>query len=245
MVAGLVLIPAYNEAPRIGEVLRAAARHAPDFDLLVVDDASTDATAALARSCGATVLRHPFNMGYGAALQTGYRWALRRGHDVVVQLDADGQHDPAVVLALAAPILADDLDIVLGSRFHAGSSYRMPPLRRIGSRWFSSLVRWLTGLEISDPTTGLQALSRRVLRLYASDAFPADYPDADMTVLLHRNGFRIGEIPVHMHARPDVPSMHDGLGVVYYVYKMTLAIFMNAIRPRLPQQPEEDTPWTP
>lgn len=245
MAVGLVLIPAHNEAPRIGEVLRAAARHAADFDRLVVDDASTDGTAAVAREAGAKVVRHAFNMGYGAALQTGYRWALRHRYEVVVQLDADGQHDPAFVRELAAPILKGEFDVVLGSRFHPGSSYRMPALRRIGSRWFSSLVRWLTGLHISDPTTGLQSLSRRVLRLYASDAFPSDYPDADMTVLLHRNGFRIGELPVRMFERPEVPSMHHGIGVLYYVYKMTLAIFMNAIRPPLPTPAEEDDPWTP
>ncbi len=239
MPTGLVLIPAFDEAPRIGAVLEAAARHAPDFDLLVVDDASRDDTAGVARRRGATVVRHPFNMGYGAALQTGYRWALRHGYDVVVQLDADGQHDPAATPELAAPVLAGELDLVLGSRFHPGSSYRMQPLRRMGSLWFSSLVRWITGLEVNDPTTGLQALSRRVLRLYASDAFPTDYPDADMTVLLHRNGFRLGERPVNMLERPEVASMHGGLGVVYYVYKMTLAIFMNAIRPRLPREREE------
>jgi glycosyltransferase involved in cell wall biosynthesis len=239
MRAGLVLIPAYNEAPRIGEVLEAARRHAPDFDRLVVDDASRDDTAAVARRAGACVVRHPFNMGYGAALQTGYRWALRHGYPVVVQLDADGQHDPAAVPELASPVLSGELDLVLGSRFHAGSRYRMQPLRRLGSRWFSALVRWITGVEVSDPTSGLQALSPAVLRLYTSDAFPADYPDADMTVLLHRNGFRFGERPVHMLERPDVPSMHGGLGAIYYVYKMTLAIFMNAIRPRIEREPEE------
>lgn len=240
MAAGLVLIPAYNEAPRLAEVLRDTARHAPDFDRVVVDDASADGTGEVARAEGATVLRHPFNMGYGAALQTGYRWALRRGYRVVVQLDADGQHDPAAVTGLAAPVLAGELDLVLGSRFHAASQYRMPWLRRVGSLWFSQLVRWLTGQRVSDPTTGFQALSPRVLRLYASEAFPADYPDADMPVLLHRNGLRFGEQPVHMHERPEVPSMHHGLSVVYYVYKLTLAIFMNAIRPPLPDaNPEE------
>lgn len=239
MPAGLVLIPAYDEAPRIGEVLAASRSHAPDFDLLVVDDASRDATAEVARSAGAVVIRHPFNLGYGAALQTGYRWALRRGYRVVVQLDADGQHDPSAVPSLAAPILEGHLDLVLGSRFHPGSSYRMQPLRRLGSVWFSTLVRWLTGLRVSDPTTGLQALSPEVLRLYASDAFPADYPDADMTVLLHRNGFRLGELPVQMAERPEAASMHEGLGVLYYVYKMTLAIFMNAVRPRLRREPQE------
>jgi hypothetical protein len=234
MASGLIVIPAYNEAEQIGAVLHSAARHAPEFDVLVVDDASRDATAEIARSNGASVASHPFNMGYGAALQTGYRYALRSGYEVVVQLDADGQHDPEEVPKLAAPILSGELDLVLGSRFHPGSSYRMPVLRRLGSLWFSRLIRLLTGLAVSDPTTGLHALSPRVLRLYASDAFPADYPDADMIVLLHRNHYRIGEMPVVMHERPDAPSMHRGIGIIYYVYKMTLAIFMNAIRPRLP-----------
>jgi glycosyltransferase involved in cell wall biosynthesis len=234
MARGLVVIPAFDEAENIAEVLRQTRERAGDFDVVVIDDASRDATSQVARSEGATVVRHPFNMGYGAALQTGYRLALRQGYDVVVQLDADGQHDPASVSELAAPILAGERDVVLGSRFHPGSTYRMQGLRRIGSRWFSTLVRWLTGLRISDPTTGFQALCPDVLRPYTSDAFPTDYPDADMTVLLHRNRFRIGEVPVTMRERPEVPSMHHGIGVVYYVYKMTLAIFMNAIRPRLP-----------
>jgi glycosyltransferase involved in cell wall biosynthesis len=234
MARGLVVIPAFNEADNIAEVLRETRERAGDFDVVVIDDSSHDATSEVARSEGATVVRHPFNMGYGAALQTGYRHALRQGYDVVVQLDADGQHDPASVSELAAPILAGEFDVVLGSRFHPGSTYRMQGLRRIGSRWFSTLVRWLTGLRISDPTTGFQALSPDVLRLYTSDAFPTDYPDADMTVLLQRNRYRIGEVPVTMRERPDAPSMHHGIGVVYYVYKMTLAIFMNAIRPRLP-----------
>ena len=233
MASGLVVIPAFDESQCIGEVLGGVARHASGFDVLVVDDHSGDDTAGVARAAGATVVRHPFNMGYGAALQTGYRYALAHAYDVVVQLDADGQHDPEAIPALAAPVLSGELDVVLGSRFHAGSTYRMPVLRRTGSLWFSNLVRWLTGLSISDPTTGFQALSPAVLQLYTSDAFPADYPDADMTVLLHHNGYRLGEMPVTMYERPEVPSMHHGFGVVYYVYKMTLAIFMNAIRPRV------------
>jgi glycosyltransferase involved in cell wall biosynthesis len=235
MASGLVVIPAFNEEEHIAEVLTAVAQRAPEFDVLVVDDASRDGTAEIARANGATVVTHPFNMGYGAALQTGYRYALRSDYEVVVQLDADGQHDPKSVPALAEPILSGQLDVVLGSRFHAGSTYRMPFLRRLGSLWFSGLVRCLTGLSLSDPTTGMQALAPRVLRLYTSDAFPADYPDADMIVLLHRNRYHIGEMPVTMHERPDAPSMHRGIEVLYYVYKMTLAIFMNSIRRRVPR----------
>lgn len=226
----LVIIPALNEAEAIGSVVRQCRERAPEFDVLVIDDGSTDATAEIAASCGATVLRHPFNLKYGAALQTGYRYAVRNGYDVAVQLDADGQHDPADVPRLAEPILADRADVVLGSRFFDGSNYQMPPLRRIGSQWFGFLVRAIAGLSVSDPTTGLQALGRKVLELYASDLFPIDYPDADMLVLLRRNGFRIAEIPVEMRQRSDARSMHAGLGVLYYVYKMSLSILMNACR---------------
>ena len=236
MASRLVVIPAFDEGEHIARVLQAVTRHAPEFDVLVVDDASRDNTAEIARANGATVVIHPFNMGYGAALQTGYRYALKSDYRVVVQLDADGQHDPETVSKLAEPVLSGQLDVVLGTRFHPGSSYRMPVLRWLGSLWFSSLVRWLTGLSISDPTTGMQALSPRVLQLYTSDAFPADYPDADMIVLLHRNRYRIGEMPVTMHERPDAPSMHRGIAVLYYVYKMTLAILMNTIRRPTPQR---------
>ncbi len=229
-VRSLVVIPAFNEERTIGEVIDQVVAGAPNFDVLVVDDCSRDKTGEVAHRRGATVIRHPFNLGYGCALQTGYRWALRHGYDLVVQMDADGQHDGADVSALAEPIAEGRADVVYGSRFHPQSSYRMGPLKRLGSRWFSFLVRVLTGATISDPTTGFQALSERTLALYVTDAFPVDYPDADMIVLLARSGFRIVEVPVRMRERPESPPMHSGLHVLYYVYKMTLAILMNALR---------------
>jgi glycosyltransferase involved in cell wall biosynthesis len=233
----LVIIPAFNEADAIGGVVSQCHARAPDFDVLVIDDGSSDATAAIAAQCGATVLRHPFNMNYGAALQTGYRYAARYGYAVAVQLDADGQHDPADAPRLADPILSGRADVVLGSRFLEHSTYEMPVLRRIGSHWFRFLVRAITGLSVTDPTTGLQGLSRNVLELYSSDVFPIDYPDADMLVLLRRNGFRIEEVPVQMKQRADSRSMHAGLGVLYYVYKMSLSILMNAFRAPIVRRP--------
>ncbi len=230
MASGLVVVPALDEAPRIGDVLRGVRESAPDFDVLVVDDGSSDATAEVARKAGARVVSLSFHLGYGAALQTGYRFALRRGCEVVVQLDADGQHDPAAVHALAAPVLEGDLDVVVGSRFHADSRYRMPAMRRLGSRWFRWLLRALTGLDVSDPTSGLQALSPRALRLYTSEAFPWDYPDADVLVLAHRAGCRVGELPVRMFERAGAPSMHGALTAPYYIYRMTLAMCMNRLR---------------
>ncbi len=233
MARSLVIIPAFNEAPGIAEVVGQVREGAPDFDVVVIDDGSSDDTAALAAGAGAVVVAHPFNLGYGAALQTGYMYAVRNGYDVAVQLDADGQHESRDVGPLAEPILAGQADAVFGTRFHDGSSYRMPLLRRLGSRWFGWLIHVLTGVRASDPTTGFQALSAPVLDMYTTEAFPVDYPDADMIVLLSRNGFRVAEVPVRMYEKPESRSMHSGAVVIYYVYKMTLAVLMNAARPRV------------
>lgn len=227
----LIVIPAWNEARSISAVVAACRKAAPAFDVLVVDDGSSDGTAEIARLAGASVVSHPFNIRYGAALQTGYLYALQRGYDLVVQLDADGQHDPADADSLAAPILRGEADLVVGSRFHATSTYRMPLLRRLGSSWFRLLVRALAGVELGDPTSGLQALSRDVLELYSTEIFPLDYPDADVLVLAARSGFRIVEVDAHMRVEAGSPSMHSGVRVLYYVYKMTLCVIMNATRP--------------
>ncbi len=231
MPSRLIIIPAWNEERSIAAVVASCRASSPDFDVLVVDDGSSDDTAAIARKAGARVVSHPFNIRYGAALQTGYLYALRHGYRVVVQLDADGQHDPGDVAALAAPIERGEADLVVGSRFHPASTYRMPLLRRIGSAWFRVLVRTLSGVELGDPTSGLQALHRDVLELYCGEAFPLDYPDADVLVLAARSGFRIAEVPVQMHVETGSASMHSGIRVLYYVYKMTLCVVMNAIRP--------------
>jgi glycosyltransferase involved in cell wall biosynthesis len=220
----VVVIPAFQEEARLPAVLSGLAAAAPGFRIVVVDDGSCDATSAVARGAGATVLRHPFNLGYGAALQTGYKWALRAGARVLVQMDADGQHDPAEVAALAAPVEAGELDLVIGSRFLGAGDYRMHALQRTGRDFF----RWLLsafGLRVSDPTSGFQAMNRAVLELYASDMFPSDFPDVDVLLCAHRHGLRVGERPVRMHASPRASTLHAGLAPIYYVYKMLLSVW--------------------
>lgn len=226
----LVVIPAFNEAERIGAVLERARRSLPGFELVVVDDGSRDATGSVARAAGACVLRHPFNLGYGSALQTGYKFAFRAGAELVIQMDADGQHDPADALELAAPVAAGELDLVIGSRFLGVGQYWMDPLRRVGRALFRGILRGFD-LRVSDPTSGYQALSRRVLELYVGDAFPADYPDVDVLLIAHRHGLRIGERPVHMAASPRASLLHSGLAPVYYVYKMLLSVWAASGRP--------------
>jgi glycosyltransferase involved in cell wall biosynthesis len=221
----LVIIPALNEARAIAEVVlgvRASCRS----DILVINDGSRDATAERAAEAGATVLSHPFNLGYGAALQTGYKYAVAHGYDTVVQMDADGQHDPAYIPALLVPLAVDEADLVIGSRFKEVSGYEMSLTRSAGRVFFQRVLVFFGGPKIQDPTSGLQALSRPVFELCCSDFFPFDFPDIDVLLLLHRHGFRILEIPVKMAPSPEGRRpMHTGLTALYYPYKMLLSTF--------------------
>jgi hypothetical protein len=227
-----VVIPAHDEASTIGDVVAACLRHTPDLDeVVVVDDGSRDDTARVARTAGAVVLRHPFNLGYGAALQTGYRYALARGAPLVVQMDADGQHDPREIARLAAPIERGECDLVVGSRFLADTGYRMGTLRRLGRALFRAIARGF-GVALTDPTSGFQALGPRVLALFAGDAFPSDYPDVDVLVRAHRHGLVVRECSVRMGASPRPSTLHGGLRSAWYVYKMSLSLFAAASRRR-------------
>ncbi len=227
----MVVIPAFNEAARIGAVLERVRRAMPGYEILVIDDGSRDATGEIASEKGACVLRHLFNLGYGSALQTGYKYALRAGADLVVQMDADGQHDPAEAVALATPIETGELDLAIGSRFLGAGDYAMPAARRAGRVVLQSILRPF-GLRITDPTSGFQALSRRVLLLYCEDDFPTDFPDVDVLLVAHRHGLRIGERPVRMAASPRPSLLHAGWAPVYYVYKMSLSLWAAALARR-------------
>ena len=226
----LILVPAFDEASHLPDVLARIRGAGLDAEIVVVDDGSRDATAEVASAAGATVLRHPFNLGYGAALQTGYKHALGRGFDVLVQMDADGQHDPAEVERLVAPILAGEADLVIGSRFLGRGDYRMSRLHAAGRVVFQTLLRW-QGLALSDPTSGFQALSRRTLELYARDFFPSDYPDVDVLLTASRSGLRVVECAVRMEESPRASSLHGGWRSFYYVYKMILALWAASRRP--------------
>lgn len=229
----LILIPAYNEENGIDRVI-AAIRGAvgQDADIVVVNDGSRDKTAAIAAATGALVISHPFNMGYGVAIQTGYKFAFSQGYDYLVQIDADGQHDPAFIAPMLDELRKGTTDLVLGSRFLEPGSYRPPLARRIGMLFFGTLVSWLTGRKISDPTSGYQAFNRSVIEFFTSDAFPCDYPDADVLLMLGLAGFSIREIPVRMYANSEGKSMHSGFKPLYYVFKMLLSMTVTLLRHR-------------
>lgn len=227
MTSTLVIIPALNEAARLGSVIDKLRDASPDWDVLVVDDGSKDATADAARRHGAVVVSHPFNLGYGAALQTAYKYACELDYDHVLQMDADGQHPPEEARKLMEPLLRGDADVVFGSRFLAGGGgYQVPLTRRAGIALFGGLARLITGEPMTDVTTGFAAVGRRGIRLFAGDHFPADYPDADVRIMLHKVGLRVLEAPVTMLPSPPNKSMHAGLGTLWYVIKMFISMLV-------------------
>lgn len=227
----IVALPALNEARRLPGVLEAIARAVPGAEIVVVDDGSSDDTARVAEAHGARALRHPFNLGYGAALQTAYKYAVERGADLLVQLDADGQHDPGDIPALAAPVARGECDVAIGSRFVAPSGYEMGRARGVGRALFAWLGR-LAGVRVTDPTSGFQALSRRTLELYVGEFFPHDYPDVDVLVAAARRGLVIREVPVTMRPSPRASTLHGGTRAIYYIYKMLLSLWAASRRTR-------------
>ena len=225
----LVIIPAHNEeanlAATLGEVRRTSTGPGFALDLLVVDDGSLDGTARVARGAGVPVVRHSINLGVGGALQTGFRHAVERGYDVGVQLDADGQHDPAYLAALLEPVLRRTCDLSIGSRFVARSSYHAPLARRFGMMMFSGVVRLALGQRITDTTSGFRAYNRKVMQVCQFD-FPRDFPDAPLLIALSRRGFRMREVPVEMRERHAGRSFYTFGRSLYYPYKNLLASLM-------------------
>jgi glycosyltransferase involved in cell wall biosynthesis len=226
----LVVMPAHNEADCIADTLAGMRAHLPDADFVVVNDFSSDRTTEVAEGAGASVVELPCNLGYGGAVQTGFKYALAHGYDLVVQMDADGQHDPASVRALITPVLSGEADVVIGSRFLGRADYRIPGLRRAGMRIFAAIVSWVARRRFTDPTSGYQALGPEAVAFFARDNYPSDFPDADTIILLVLAGFRVTEVPVRMAARTTGTSMHSNLKAIYYVSKMLLSIFMVLLR---------------
>jgi glycosyltransferase involved in cell wall biosynthesis len=224
-----VVIPARNESACIGPVLAETSRLYPDYDIVVVDDASDDGTGGIARSAGAIVLRAPIQLGYGGAVQTGFKYAYARNYDLVVLLDADGQHDARYVADLVDA--SREYDFVVGSRFRGRTHYDIPPIRLAGMKVFSAIASVITGQRITDTSSGFQALLRRVFSLFATTHYPADFPDADTIIWIARHGFKVGEVPVEMHQRVAGRSMISGLASsLKYALKMPLAILVTLLR---------------
>lgn len=230
MKSYLIIIPAYNEEENIAKVLKDIKESNPDADILVVNDGSTDNTSKIAKQMAAMVLDIPFNMGYGGAIQTGFRFATEYGYDFVVTLDGDAQHDPYSVKNLIESMEQEGADVVIGSRFIEGT-YKMGIAKKIGVWLFSKIARLYTGMKFTDPTSGFQLFNSNVFsHLSKGDNYPLDYPDVNIIMALHKMRFKVVEAPVRMMEKPNGKSMHSGLKPMVYVIKMILAVVMVWVR---------------
>jgi glycosyltransferase involved in cell wall biosynthesis len=235
----VAVVPAFNEEQNVGRVVGEIRAFDSDLDVVVVDDGSYDRTAAVAREAGARVVRLPFNLGIGGAVQTGFRYAAEQGYDVAVRVDGDGQHDPAQLDRILAPVLAGEADIAVGSRFAGPSDgYRSSRSRRVGIRILAWVVSRIVGRRVTDTTSGFQALNRRAIELFAHD-YPHDYPEVEAAVMVSRHRLRSVEVPVTMRERAAGRSSITALRSIYYMVKVLLAIFVGLFRRNV--VPEEGT----
>ena len=225
----LVIIPAFNEAGAIATVVGDIRTHC-DYDVVVIDDGSTDDTARRAATAGAEVLRHPCNLGIGAAVQTGYLYALRGGYDLVIRQDGDGQHDPSYIPAIVEMLIRGESDIVVGSRFLAREGFQSTLVRRTGIA-ILSIISALIGTRTTDPTSGYWGINRRALETLAP-AFPDDYPETEALLIAAAAGCRILEIPVIMRERRTGRSSIGALYSGFYMIKVILALLILHVRPR-------------
>jgi glycosyltransferase involved in cell wall biosynthesis len=242
----LAVVPAYNESATVGEVVRGIRDRVPHFDIVVVDDGSTDDTSEVARASGARVIRLPFNLGIGGAVQAGFVYALEHDYDYMVQIDADGQHDPGEIETLIRAMGEDPtMDMVSGSRFLRVEDnreiYPAPFSRRMGIHLFAFLLRRIVGPRVSDPTSGFRLYNRRAIGLFARD-YPHDYPEVEAVLMLHHHRLTMREVPVRMFQRGGgVSSISSGKSA-YYMVKVLLALFVGLARARPVPEPGEAAP---
>jgi len=226
----LIIIPAYNEEASIANVIQAIRTKAPEVDIVVINDGSKDNTASVAKATEqAQVITLPLNVGIGGAMQTGYMYAKKHDYDVAVQMDADGQHDPAYLHQLLDALRKGEADCMIGSRFIQKTAYRSSISRRTGILFFTGLLKLATKERFTDPTSGFRAANRKVIDVFAN-YYPDDYPEVETIVLLQRLGYKVKETSVLMHSRETGASSITPLKSIYYMIKVSLAVFMTLLR---------------
>jgi glycosyltransferase involved in cell wall biosynthesis len=238
----LAVVPAYNEADTVADVIGALRREAPDFDVVVIDDGSTDRTTVCAEEAGARVLRLPFNLGIGGAVQTGFTYAHEHGYDYMVQVDGDGQHDPREIATLQAAMAESPaVDMICGSRFATDTGYIAPISRRTGIHIFAFLLSRLVDQPVTDPTSGFRLYNRRAIQLFARD-YPHDYPEVEAVLMLHHHRLLMREVAVRMFQRGGgVSSIRSGKSA-YYMTEVLLALFIGLARARPVPEPGDAPP---
>lgn len=234
----LVIIPCYNEAENIARVVKnlqaVAARQAlpSTVDYLVVNDCSTDESAAICASEGFSYISLPVNLGIGGGVQSGYLYAAQNGYDIAVQMDGDGQHDPAYLASVVGPVARGEVDMCVGSRFITKEGFQTSAMRRAGIRLLSGLIRLLCGVRVLDVTSGFRATGRRLTEFFARN-YAQDYPEPEAIISAVLNGFRVGEAPVVMAERMGGTSSISPLRSVYYMVKVSIALVVYRLtRPR-------------
>jgi glycosyltransferase involved in cell wall biosynthesis len=240
----VAVVPAYNEQATVGRVIAGVREHAPEFDIVVIDDGSTDRTREIAEASGVRVLRLPFNVGIGGAVQAGFNYALEQGYDYLVQVDGDCQHDPAEIGTLVHTMKTDrSNDVIVGSRFLKDLQYVGPISRRAGIHVFAFLLSRFVGQKITDPTSGFRLYNRRAISLFARD-YPHDYPEVEAVLVLHFHRLRMREVAVRMFQRGGGASSISSGKSIYYMIKVLLAIFVGMARARPVVEPGDDAPVT-
>jgi glycosyltransferase involved in cell wall biosynthesis len=223
-----VIIPTFNEGRSVAAVVAAAHVAMPSATIVVVNDGSTDDSAERAINAGAVVLSLPFNVGIGGAVQTGYRFALRQGFTYAMQIDGDGQHDPAEATRLLEPLISGTADMVVGSRWLGRGEYEATSQRRIGMKILARLVQWRTGTPLTDTTSGFRAVGRSGIELFA-ERYPTDFPEVETLVLATRHGLRIAEVPVIMAPRRHGHSSIAGLNSAYYMIRVVTLLLLEVL----------------
>jgi hypothetical protein len=224
------IMPALNEGEQIADVIRELLEVDPEIGVIVVDDGSTDGTAAEAQRAGATVIRLPYNLGIGGAVQTGYQYAFEHGFDIAFQLDGDGQHDPRQIEAIIAPVERGEADVVIGSRFLGLGQYRVPLGRRLAMAVFARLVSMIVRQPLSDTSSSFRAVNRRAMSLFGRE-YPHGYLETvEATVMAAKYGLRLMEVPVLMRERMFGRSSLTIPLASFYAFKVIVAIFISLFR---------------
>ncbi|MGN0247362.1 MAG: glycosyltransferase family 2 protein [Lachnospiraceae bacterium] len=225
----IVIIPAYNEEKSIVKTVQDICEHAPEFDYVIINDCSTDHTLSVCREHHFHVLNLPVNLGIGGAVQTGFLYAYKNGYDYAIQFDGDGQHDAKYLQEMRDYMIEQNADMLIGSRFLEKEGFQSTGMRRFGIRYFSALIKLLTGQKITDPTSGMRMINRDILAMY-SESYPKDYPEPESVVTIINSGKKVMEYPVIMRKRMEGTSSISPLKSIYYMIKVSLAIFLEMLR---------------
>lgn len=229
MKKGLVIIPAYNESANIENTVADIKKNAPDFDYVVINDCSKDNTLEILKANDMNYISLPVNLGIGGAVQTGYKYACEHGYETAVQVDGDGQHDVSYLNAMYDAMKAQNADMIIGSRFIEKEGFQSSLMRRIGISYFTKMIRVLTGVTITDPTSGFRLADRSVIEMFAQD-YPTDYPEPESVVAILRHGKKVVEYPVRMRARQGGQSSITIGKSVYYMIKVSIACLVANMR---------------